>query len=299
MSGIRITQAIDNNQILVNVNTFNYSVNPYPLKCPDPNCSAHLVYVKSHIRRSFNKTLHIPAFFRLEKNFTHDKLCQYGTSGLNTIYASDSSHDISRALAKGNNIFRIHILDEDDISKLSRKAAAMQANPPSDTTDRVYVKRGRKAPYVKNMDSLREIYEYGKAHPNKRNSIKIVTGTSTVTWSDFFYETTQLERLSTYLQKVKIAQVAVIMKVHVARIPMAKFNYRHFIEGSPMRIKGGFNIYPTIQLGNVTPKLFPLSSIVMVLGKFTIPTNRKMIMDPIFEREVRTIVSSEEQVLIL
>lgn len=69
------------------------------------------------------------------------------------------------------------------------------------------------------------------------------------------------------------------MKVHVARIPMAKFNYRHFIEGSPMRIKGGFNIYPTIQLGNVTPKLFPLSSIVMVLGKFTIPTNRKMIMD--------------------
>ena len=60
MSGIRITQAIDNNQILVNVNTFNYSVNPYPLKCPDPNCSAHLVYVKSHIRRSFNKTLHIP-----------------------------------------------------------------------------------------------------------------------------------------------------------------------------------------------------------------------------------------------
>src|SRR5699024_3401132 len=143
-----------------------------------------------------------------------------------------------------NNIFRIHILDEDDISKLSRQAAAMKANPPSDTTDRVYVTRGRKAPYAKNMDSLRATDAHAKAHPNTRTSIKIVTGTRTVTWSDFFYETTQLERLSSYLQKVKIAQVAVIMKVQVARIPMAKFNYRHFIEGSPMRIKGGFNIYP-------------------------------------------------------
>jgi len=299
MSGIRITQAIDNNQILINVTAFNSSVNPYPLKCPDPNCSAHLVYVKSHIRRYVNKTLHIPAFFRLEKNFTHDKFCQYGTSGLDTIYAGDSSHDISRALAKGNKLFRIHILDVDDIAKISKKAAAVQANPPSDTTDRVYVKRGRKAPYVKNMDSLREIYEYGKANPNQRNTIKIVTGTSTVTWSDFFYETAQLDRLSTYLQTVKIAQVAVIMKVHVARTPLAKFNHRQFIEGSPMRVKGGPNIYPTIQLGNVTPQLFPLSSNVMVLGKFTVPINSKMIMDPIFDREVRTIVSSEEQVLIL
>lgn len=89
---------------------------------------------------------------------------------MNTIYASDSSHDISRALATGNNIFRIHILDEDDISKLSRKAAAMQANPPSDTTDRVYVKRGRKAPYVKNMDSLRRSMNMEKLTPTRETA---------------------------------------------------------------------------------------------------------------------------------
>lgn len=299
MSGIKITQAIDNNQILISVIAFNSRVNPYPLTCPDKNCSAHLVYVKSHIRRGVNKTLHIPAFFRLEKNFTHDQFCQYGTSGLDTIYAGDSSHDINRALAKGNKIFRIHILDVDDITKIRKKAATVQANPPSNITDRVYVKRGRKDPYVKNMHSLREIYEYGKANPNQRNVIKIVTGTSTVTWSDFFYETSQLDQLSTYLQRVTIAQVAVIMKVHVARTPLAKFGNRHFIEGSPMRMKGNPSVYPTIQLGNVTPQLFPLSSNVMILGKFTIPIHRKMIMNPIFDREVRTIVASEEQVLVL
>ncbi len=149
------------------------------------------------------------------------------------------------------------------------------------------------------MSSLREIYEYGKANPHQRNTIKIVTGTSTVTWSEFFYETTQLDQLSTYLNTVTIAQVAVIMKVHVARTPLPKFGNRHFIEGSPMRTKGGTNVYPTIQLGNVDPQLFPLSSKVMVLGKFTVPAHLKMIMNPIFDREVRTIVSIEEQVLVL
>lgn len=299
MSGIRITQAIDNNGILISVIAFSSSVNPYPLTCPDSNCSAHLVYVKGHIRRSYNKTLHIPAFFRLEQDFTHNEFCQYGTSGLDTIYASDSSHNISRALAKGNKTFRIHILDADDVTRLRKNAAAAQATPPSDTTDRVYVKKGKKEPYVKNMQGLREIYEYGKANPNLRNTIKIVTGTSTVTWSDFFYETSQLDQLSTYLQTVSIAQVAVIMKVHVARTPLPKFGNRQFIEGSPMKIVGGPNVYPTIQLGNVPPQLFPLSCKVMVLGKFTIPAHRKMIMDPIFDREVRTIVSIEEQVLVL
>lgn len=66
MSGIRITQAIDYNQTLIDVITFNPSVNCFPLTCPDQNCSpltcpeqncsAHLVYVKNYIRRSYGKT---------------------------------------------------------------------------------------------------------------------------------------------------------------------------------------------------------------------------------------------------
>ncbi|WMT14894.1 hypothetical protein [Serratia fonticola] len=299
MSGIRITQAIDYNQALIDVIAFNPRINPYPLTCPDQNCSAHLVYVKSYIRRSYGKTQHIPAFFRLGKGYLHNEFCQYGTSGLDTIHAGDSSHDIRRALARGNNIFRLHILDADDITQIRRKAAAMQAHPLSDTTDRVYVRKGRKDPYVKNMLSLREIYDYGKANPHLKNTIKIVTGTTTVAWSDFFYETSQLDQLSTYLQTVKTAQVAVIMKVHVVRTPIAQFGNKQFIEGSPKKIMGKPDLYPTIQLGNVTPKLFPLSRNVMILGKFSVPVPNKMIMNPIIEREVRTIVFSEEQVLIV
>lgn len=297
MSGIRITQAIDYNQILIDVITFNPSVNHYPLTCPDQNCSAHLVYVKNYIRRSYGKTQHIPAFFRLEKGYLHDEFCQYGTSGREIIHAGDSSHDIRRALARGNNIFRLHILDADDITLIRKKAAAMQANPPSDTTDRIYIRKGRKDPYVKNMLSLREIYDYGKANPHQKNTIKIVTGTSTITWANFFYETSQLDQLLAYLQMVKTAQVAVIMKVNVVRMPMAKFGNRQFIEGLPKRRKGKSDLYPTIQLGKITPNLFPLGRDVMVLGKFTVPSLSKMIMHPILESEVRTIVSSEEQIL--
>lgn len=299
MSGIRITQAIDNNQILVDVMAFTPRVNTFPLTCPDKNCNAHLVYVKSYIRRSYNKTQHIPAFFRLEKGNLHNELCQYATSGLDTIYAGDSSHDIRRALANGNNIFRLHILDMDDLTKIRKKALAMQISPPSDTTDRVYVKKGKKAPYVKNMLSLREIYDYGKANPHLKRTIKIVTATNTVTWSDFFYETSRLDQLSVYLQRVNVAQVAVILKVNVVRIPIAHLGNKQFIEGSPKKINGQSDLYPTIQLVNISPKVFPLSKNVMVLGKFTIPPTRKMIMKPILEREIRTMVFSEEQVLVL
>lgn len=299
MSGIRITQAIDNNQVLVDVMAFTTRVNTFPLTCPDKNCNAHLVYVKSYIRRSYNKTQHIPAFFRLEKGNLHNELCQYATSGLNTIYAGDSSHDIRRALTNGNNIFRLHILDVDDLTQIRKKALAMQINPPSDTTDRVYVKKGKKAPYVKNMLSLREIYDYGKANPHLKSTIKIVTATNTVTWSDFFYETSQLDQLSSYLQVVNVAQVAVIIKVNVVRIPIPHLGNKQFIEGSPKKIKGRPDLYPTIQLINISPKIFPLSKNVMVLGKFTVPANGKMIMTPRLEREIRTMVFSEEQVLVL
>ncbi|MFW0976621.1 hypothetical protein [Leclercia pneumoniae] len=297
MSGIKITQAIDNNKILVDVIAFTHGINTFPLTCPDPNCSAHLVYVKSYIRRSYNKTQHIPAFFRLEKGNLHNEACQYATSGMDTIHAGDSSHDIRKALANGKKIFRLHILDVDDSTLIRKKALAMQLTPPSDTTDRVYVKKGRKAPYVKNMLSLREIYDYGKANPHLKNTIKIVTATNTVTWSDFFYETFQLDQLSKYLQTVNIAQVAVIIKVHVVRTPISHLGNKQFIEGTPKKINGQPDLYPTIQLINITPKIFPLSKSVMVLGKFTVPANSKMIMNPILEREVRTMVFSDEQVL--
>lgn len=300
VSGIRITQAIDNSGVLIDVIDFHSGVHCYPLTCPGQNCSAQLVYVKSYIRRSYGKTQHIPAFFRLEKGYVHNEFCQYGTSGVDPIYAGDSSHDIRSELAKGSHIFRLHILDLDDIAKIRQKAIEMQESPPSDTKDRVYMRRGRKAPYVKNMLSLMEIYNYGKTNPDLKETIKIVTGTGTVKWSDFFYETNQLDNLSTYLETVAIAQVAVIIKVNVVRTPIPKFGNKRFIEGSPKRKKGMPNLYPTIQLvENIAPSLFPLSGNVMILGKFSIPTTNKMIMNSVLEREIRTIVYSEEQVLVL
>ncbi|MEQ4986185.1 hypothetical protein ABN080_01720 [Proteus sp. fly-1089] len=299
MSGIRITQAIDSNQTLIDIIDFNPSINSSPLTCPDKNCSANLVYVKGYIRRSYGKTQHIPAFFRLERGYLHNEFCHYGTSGMENIHADDSSHNILRALSRGNHTFRLHIIDIDDSIHLRKKAIAMQANPPSDTTDRIYVKKGTKKPYVKNMHSLREIYDYGKANPHLKNIINIVTRTGPITWSNFFYETSQLDQLFAYLKTVNTAQVAIIMKVNVVRMPIKLLDNKQFIEGSPKTIKGKYSLYPTIQLGNVTSKLFPLSKNVMVLGKFSIPNSKKMIMHPIFDKEIRTIVFSEEQVLVL
>lgn len=298
MSGIKITQAIDANHCLLNVDQYNPFVFILPLSCPDKNCNAQIKYVTQHKRESYGKTQYIPAFFRLERGQVHSTTCQYATSGLDTIYAGESSHDIQTAISKGILTFRVHIFNSDDHNQIIKKTAAFQSNPPSNTTDRVYYKKGQKYPYVRTMDGLAEIYDHGLKNPTLQNKIQIIANGKAVLWSEFFYSTSQLAAFYNVLTQVKTASAAVIFRVNIATFPLKHRGNFRFIEGFPL--PGALPLFPTVKLTPaIKTSIFPLSGRVMVFGTYMAPSASQMIKNNILEREIRTIVHSEEQVVVI
>lgn len=127
MSGIKITYAIDSNGLAIIADAFNKS--HYPLKCPDPRCSAQLEHVTGYKRESYGKQQFIPDFFRLEKGFDHDDQCKYKSIGLNNLLVNDSTAEVQQALFRGEKTFRIHLMDNHEQTILKKQANNISSKP--------------------------------------------------------------------------------------------------------------------------------------------------------------------------
>lgn len=192
MSGIKITFAYDSNGVRVNADSYGAFPIAHPLTCPDKNCEAYLKHVNGYKRESYGKQQFIPAFYRLEKGFNHSQYCSYKSSGKDTIVAGESGHEVKDALAKGELLFRIHVMDAEERKKLKDKSGVFQQFPPSDTTARKYRNRGRRSTYVRTMNSLLDIYNHGRKNPHDRANIMLIIGGKLVKWVDFFIQLTIL-----------------------------------------------------------------------------------------------------------
>jgi len=298
LSGIKITFAYDNNGFRVDADAYGMTPIVHPLKCPDKNCHAIVEHVNGYKRESYGKQQFIPSFFRLEKGFDHSKYCVYKATGRDTIVAAESDHEVKDALAKGDLLFRIHIMDAEERKKLKDKSNSFQQSPPNNTTERKYRAKGRRATYVRTMNSLLEIYEHGRQNPNDRAKIKLVIGGEVVNWVDFFYSTNHLGTLKMRLHREGIVQAAVIVKVSIIGLPNQKQGGFRFIECSPKKIGKGRSIFTTLKLAKTLPsKNFKLNHIIMVLGKFGIPKPSERVTPAYLGDEIRTLVVHEQQVL--
>lgn len=298
MSGIKITYAFDSKNRRVNADSYGAFPIVFPLICPDKNCTAILDHVNGYKRESYGKQQLIPAFFRLGQGIDHTEYCQFKASGNDTIIASDSSSEVKDALAKGELIFRIHVMDSEEREKLQLKSGVFQVNPPNDTVERKYRKKGRKSTYVRTMDSLLEIYWHGVKNPADRSKMKLIIGGKIVMWTDFFYSTNHLGSLRSRLLNEGIVQAAVIVKVHMLGLPNARLGHFRFVECYPKTTGRGRPIYLTIKLAkNMSVSCFPLNKVVMVLGKFSIPVNGDNVTPKYLGNEIRTLVINSQQVV--
>ena len=298
MSGIKITHAFDSNGVRVSSDNYDALPKKFPLICPDPKCNAYVDHVNGYKRESYGKQQFIPAFFRLEKGHNHANDCAFSAFGRETIVAGDSDCEVKDALAKGELIFRVHVMDSEERDKLKVKAGEFHINPPNDTAERKYRKKGRRATYVRTMDSLLDIYHHGVSNPIDRSKIQLVIGGNLVKWIDFFYSTNHLGSLRTRLINEGIVQVAVILKVHIIGLPNAKLGRFQFIECNPKTTGNGRKIYTTIKLAkNMPVSTFTLGSQIMVLGKFSIPDDADRVTPIYLGNEVRTLVSHPLQVV--
>lgn len=298
MSGIKITFSYDSKGVRVDADSYGLFPMTFPLICPDKNCIAHVKHVSGYKRESYGKQQFIADFFRLEKGFDHNKYCEYKASGKDTIVAAESDSEVQDALAKGELVFRVHVMDADERDKLKTKSGQFQLNPLNDTTERKYSQKGRRATYVRTMNSLLDIYNHGVKNRVDRAKIKLVIGGKVVKWTDFFYSTNHLGSLKTRLHHENIVQAAAIVKVSVVGLPNAKLGGFSFVECSPKKTGRGKPIYTTIKLAKQMPTThFVLNKKVMVLGKFSIPSQYERVTPSYLGNEIRTLVGNAQQVV--
>lgn len=297
MSGIKITYAVDANGQPVPADTFNtYSI-VYPLICPDPTCSAQLEHVSGYKRESYGKQQFIPDFFRLEKGFDHGDDCKYRSIGQQSLLVNESTAEVQQALLKGERIFRINLMDSHEQSILKSKQNTFQANPPSDTTKRIYRKKGRISPYVRNIDSLFEIYKFGVQNPALRNVIEIIVGKNKILWSDFFFSTFHLGKLLNRINNEGSVQAAIIVTSNMISFPSPKHNGFCFIEFFPRVFVTGSAITPVVKLSkSINANSFNPQVRYLVFGRFDLPNIMDRFIHILSGTEIRTIVSSINQI---
>ena len=298
MSGIKITFAYDSNGVRVDADSYGDHSIAHPLVCPDKNCEAFLKHVNGYKRESYGKQQFIPAFYRLEKGSDHSEYCRYKSSGRDTIVAGESDHEVKDALAKGELLFRIHVMDAEEKEKLKDKAGVFQQFPPNDTTKRKYRNQGRRSTYVRTMNSLLEIYNHGRLNSQDRAKIRLIIGGKLVKWTDFFYSTNHLGSLKLRLHREGIVQAAVVVKVSIVGLPNQKLGGFCFIECSPKTTGLGKHIYTTLKLAKSLPSShFSLNQNIMVFGKFCIPESSDRVTPSYLGNEIRTLITHTQQVV--
>jgi hypothetical protein len=298
MSGIKIPSAIDSLSNIIFAKDYEGMGLPTPIFCPCIGCIADLVYVHGFKRESYGKTQFISSYFRLAKGADHSDFCNFKSGGNDTILAKDSSHDVVTALKKGENVFRVHILDSEDNIILDKKKASFILNPPKDTTKRNYRKNGKQATYIKSINSLLEIYLYGINNPASRGKIILIVNGEHVLWKDFFYSSAQLGILKRKIFHNKIVKAAVIATVHVIGFPSSQHNNFRHIECYPQKHKNGSGTYPVIKLSrSMSHNIFQPNVKILFYGAFSIPSTKDRIVPQLNGYEIRTIVSSENQII--
>lgn len=119
MSGVAIPFVKDRMGNTIYIDQYEDLNYPTPIYCGGKGCGTKITYVVGHKRRNTGKL--IPAIFRLYKNFDHAYSCSFKTSGNYEIEAKVGTSNIDDAIVDGETLFRVHILNHDEISLLKKK----------------------------------------------------------------------------------------------------------------------------------------------------------------------------------
>lgn len=298
MSGAKIPFALDSKGNQVSILDYYKCGSPYPIHCAGKGCGALLNHVSEFKREGKSGTQHIPAHYRLAKGIDHADHCVFKTSGNHSLGVDLSDQDVTSALRRGDDLFRIHIIDTDDQHKIHLKEGDFVNNPNINSIKKGYLVKGKKSTYVKTVQSLKEIYLYGINNPLARNKIQLMVNGEKRLWSDFFFSVAQYEKLKQKIRSEGVVKAAVIGKVNVVRLASNHNPFEH-IEFYPQKRRFGSDNYPVAKLTkSMNSSLFNFGSRVLFYGGFAIEKNpNKLMITHALGDEFRTIVSSDAQLV--
>lgn len=298
MSGVKIPFALDIKGNKVSISDYYKLGAPQPIFCGGKDCGALLNHVSEFKREGKNGSQHIPAHFRLAKNIDHADHCIYKSSGNHNISVDLSDQDVIAALKRGDDLFRIHIVDNDDKRKIELRENDFVHSNKINSVKRDYRPKGKTSTYIKTVRSLKEIYLYGLNNPAARSKIQLLVNGEKRSWRDFFYSIKQYETLKQKIKNEGVVKAAVIGRVNALIFPKKHNPFEH-VEFHPQRRNSGPDNYPVIKLTkSMSSKSFKFGSSILFYGGFSLEINpQKKIISSAVGDEIKTIVSSESQII--
>ncbi|MBY8067936.1 hypothetical protein [Vibrio furnissii] len=247
MSGVKIPFGYDSNRNQVTILNYLPFGRPDPIFCGGKGCEAELEYVSASQRVGKSKTTQVPAYFRLAKYENHAVTCSFATKGKQVIDAAGSTNEVLTALANGSRVFRIHLMDDKDQVRMKGKENDFLKNHTHDTVKRTYRVRGRKLPYVNNLNGLFDLYEYGRKNPTMRQSIFVMVDKEKLRWDEFFFDVKHYDELHQKILASGTVKAAVIGHVNKVNFISSTRPFSS-AELSPKLQGKGNNIYPIARL---------------------------------------------------
>ncbi|GAB5993267.1 hypothetical protein [Aeromonas enteropelogenes] len=273
MSGVAIPFVKDEEGNTIYVNQYEDLGFPTPIYCGGINCGTRVTHVAGHKRRNTGKL--IPAIFRLYPKFDHSDSCSFKTSGNYEIEAKMGTSHVDNAIANGETLFRVHILNHDEALQLKQKEEFFSEQFPEDTTKRVFHNKGKMSCYVKACSDLAKLYVYGKENPDEIDNIQIKVNKSIIEWKDFFFDIDQYRYFKHRLSKETYVNAAIVLKINRQVFSGVVDEFEYF-ECKSKNIKG-IKFYPVIRIS----KKLKLPTIdfdkqYLVYGKFRLRTDEEL-----------------------
>ncbi|MGF1841709.1 hypothetical protein L4C39_00750 [Vibrio clamense] len=265
MSGVAIPFVKDRIGNTIYIDQYEDLGYPTPIFCGGRGCGTRVTHVVGHKRRNTGKL--IPAIFRLYQNFDHSDSCSFKTSGNYEIEAKIGTSNVEDAIADGETLFRVHILNHDEASQLKQKEEFFADQLPEDTTKRVFYNKGKMPCYVKACSDLAKLYIYGKENPKERDSLEIKVNKSTVKWKDFFFGIGQYRYFQHCLTKDKYVNAAIDLQITRKVFSGVVDDFEYF-ECKPKNVKGT-KYYPIIRISKkLKLPIIDFDKQFLVYGKF-------------------------------
>lgn len=123
--------------------------------------------------------------------------------------------------------------------------------------------------YVKTIDNLYEIYEYGVRNPTERTKIELIANKTTISWCDFFFSTKHLPKLLSRIHNENDVQAAIIVNSYLISAPSHRHNNFRFIEFYPYNFSNGNKIVPVVRLSkSISAQKFKTNTKYLIYGRF-------------------------------
>lgn len=160
------------------------------LKCPYEGCRTGITYTEEHIRTYGEKSIIIPAYFRLisENNSLHSVDCIYSTIG-ELISIAKRSMGMLESIENNLFEFRLQVITKPSQGKKNTKSSfAQDSSIERVPRNNKVITSGTKSAYLSTINKILELKSKMEEDDQLQKTIVSKDGKETLNWSNFYFD---------------------------------------------------------------------------------------------------------------